>query len=222
MAFGPPDLSGLAGWYDAPQLALADGAALTTWPDLSGGNRSLFPLGSAANAPVYKTGILNGLPVVRFDGTDDVMRVTNPVAFSYQHFFVVAKFDLGAFPDYNGLLSCAGTHILIGTAGANNFYAPFAQAAEYRRGGVVDASRQGPMMVWEHMGIAFDAPLSADYFQIGLDRGYPPRYWMGDVAEVIAYDHKLTAPERQQVEGYLRGKWLPVAPLSPRQITVVL
>jgi hypothetical protein len=211
--FDPSDITGLKGWYDASQLALVDGAPVNPWPDLSGTNHGLSATDGPTHAPLYKTNVLNGRPVVRFDGVDDVVRVTNVVAVPFQHFFVVAKFRLAVFPDYCGLLACSSIHILIGTSGSSIFYGPFAQAAEYRRGGAVDASRQAPMQVWEQMGIAFDAPLAADYFLIGLDRAYPPRYWDGDVAEVICYDRKLSDAEREQVEKYLHDKWFTAAPL---------
>lgn len=47
---------------------VADGGAVATWPDSSG---NAFDATEATNQPTYKTGIVNGRPIVRFDGTDD-------------------------------------------------------------------------------------------------------------------------------------------------------
>jgi hypothetical protein len=42
--FSPTDLPGLRVWLDATQLALADGAPVSPWPDLSGkGNDGNIP-----------------------------------------------------------------------------------------------------------------------------------------------------------------------------------
>jgi hypothetical protein len=51
---------------DASQLTgLSDGATVTTWTDMSGlGNHAP----QTAGTPIYKTGVLNGKPVIRFNG----------------------------------------------------------------------------------------------------------------------------------------------------------
>ncbi len=56
--------SNLTLWLDADNLNLSDGANVTTWPDSSGyGNDAVSATG---REPVFKTGIVNGKPVVRF------------------------------------------------------------------------------------------------------------------------------------------------------------
>lgn len=49
---------------------IADGSAITTWPDASGGGNTFSP-GAGAAAPVYKANSLAGRPGVLFDGVDD-------------------------------------------------------------------------------------------------------------------------------------------------------
>src|SRR5689334_2613148 len=69
----PEDLGIVVQHFDASALTgLTDGQAVDSWPDSSGNGYTA----SAANAgsctggsPVYKTAIQNGLPVVRFSGT---------------------------------------------------------------------------------------------------------------------------------------------------------
>lgn len=64
----PLGIADCALWLDASQLVgLGDGDAVTTWPDLSGNGYSPAQDG-AVDVPVYKTNIVNGLPIVRFDG----------------------------------------------------------------------------------------------------------------------------------------------------------
>ena len=61
----PPVTTGLRLHLDASALTgLSDGATVTTWTDVSGqGNHA-----AASGTPIYKPGILNGQPVVRFNG----------------------------------------------------------------------------------------------------------------------------------------------------------
>ena len=77
----PADLTGLVIWLDASQLGLANGAAVTTWPDLSGAGRNLAA--GQGTVPHLKTNELNGLSVVRFDGIDNVLQGVAVVPGSY-------------------------------------------------------------------------------------------------------------------------------------------
>ncbi len=61
---------GLVLWLKADTIAgLANGAAVSTWTDLTGnGFNAVQPL--SANQPTYVTGVINGLPVVRFNSAN--------------------------------------------------------------------------------------------------------------------------------------------------------
>lgn len=50
---------------------LNDGDPVSTWPDSSGNGHDVTAAGTAR--PLYKTNILNGKPVVRFDGINDLL-----------------------------------------------------------------------------------------------------------------------------------------------------
>ena len=65
------DPSVLLGWWDASRLAslYADGAAVDTWPDLSGRGRDLTQ-STAAQKPTFRPYGFVGLPSVRGDGND--------------------------------------------------------------------------------------------------------------------------------------------------------
>lgn len=223
-AFDPTHIAGLAGWYDASQLTLADGAVVFPWPDLSGNNRhlTLNPGNSTFTSPACKTNGLNGKRVVRYatNGTNVSTHMGSGGA-TYGHFFLVATFAANAFPEYNGLLTgiADDTYLLIGTAGSTVWYPSGGGGTglEYRLNGVVDATRAAPMQTWAQLGLTRDQPYTSFSLQIGLDRIYPPRYWFGDVAEVIAYDHRLADAERIQIENYLSDKWL-APPFAPTQI----
>ena len=59
----------LAAWFKADAITgAANGSALDTWPDVSG-NGNDATQSAAPQRPIYVTGALNGLPVVRFNST---------------------------------------------------------------------------------------------------------------------------------------------------------
>ena len=71
--FVPP--SGNVLWVAADDLSLSDADPVVTWVDRSGSGNDLSAA-TTGQRPVYKTSIINSLPVVRFDGVDDYMQNT--------------------------------------------------------------------------------------------------------------------------------------------------
>lgn len=109
-------LANLAAWYDASQIVgLTDGAAIATWPDMSGNGRDAVQA-VAGNRPTYQTLEQNGRPAVRVDITDDWL--DNPyVLNAVQTVFVVGK----ATPTsgYHTFLSTGGLRVYSNANGAN-------------------------------------------------------------------------------------------------------
>lgn len=71
--FNPARIAGLKVWLAADQIAgLNDADPVASWTDLSGSGNTVTQ-GTGAKQPTFKIGILNGLPIVRFDGIDDVL-----------------------------------------------------------------------------------------------------------------------------------------------------
>ena len=67
----PDSIASLTGWWKAESLGLADGTEIDEWDDEQG--PYTFLDGGATAKPLYKTSIINGRPVVRFDGVNDYM-----------------------------------------------------------------------------------------------------------------------------------------------------
>lgn len=111
-AFSPSDVAGLVAWWDASALTgLSDGDPISSFTDLSGGG---FHATAALSShrPTYKTGIQNGLPVARFDGSDDFMTASLPtVATDNITQFTLAKYTSGA----------SGVPIYVGNGGGNGW-----------------------------------------------------------------------------------------------------
>jgi hypothetical protein len=88
-------------WLRADTIAgVADGGALTTWSDESGQGND-FTQATADKKPLYKAGIIGGQPVVRFDGSNDLLVCSSnfstaqvgTVAFVYRLTAAVANYE---------------------------------------------------------------------------------------------------------------------------------
>lgn len=68
----------------------SDGSEVDTWTDLSSNGRNATQ-STSANRPIYKTGIQGGNPVVRFDGSDDILSTATFANPSQVSAIIVAK-----------------------------------------------------------------------------------------------------------------------------------
>lgn len=93
---GLPVTDGLRTHYDAADLAAthADGDAVATWPDKSGNGLDATQA-TAADQPVYKEAVFNGLDAVRFDVDRLDLPVPLGISGSQDRTFVMA---LGGYP----------------------------------------------------------------------------------------------------------------------------
>lgn len=76
--FQPTDISGTFAWYKAHSISMSASGNVTFWEDSSGsGNHLVFVFPSSnTTCPVFVPNILNGYPIVRFDGTNDHLAAT--------------------------------------------------------------------------------------------------------------------------------------------------
>jgi hypothetical protein len=229
----PNALPGLSLWLKADAITgLADGAAVTTWTDSSPSGYNVTQA-NAAMRPLYKTNVQNGLPGVRFDGTDDylyggdvleflgtapftimVMAKLNTVDTTYRR--ILAKEKIAA--------PVEGWHLYYQTASTRYFERQTAGTPTGAPAGAVPVS--GAVY---SLAVTFDGG-RLRFFQNGAEQSvgaggvnvindtatnltvgasdtgaYP---FSGDLFEVIVYNRVLSMDERQQIETYLQDKWL--------------
>jgi len=210
VAWSPAMLSGLVAWYDAASLMLLDGEPVNLWPDLSTTRADLTLWDQdgalATTPPAFEVGIQNGRSVVRFGAGNALSTVVQPPV--YRDVYAVVKYRLPLFTDYSGFITGHdGNEILfIGSPGSSAWYPP-TWGGSYRIDGVIDAVRHSPMERFGIVSLSALTEFPLVRLKLGIDRQYPPRWWDGDVAEVIAYSRVLPDEERLQVETYLRDKW---------------
>lgn len=207
-SFSPLSISGLKVWLKADGLVLADSDPVTTWADQSGNGNDVTQ-GTAGFKPLYKTNIQNGLPIVRFDGTDDVL--TAGFTITYGTIFAVANFNsAGNFPAYNGLVvtdagATAGDDYLLGDgSGTTNIYNSGTTTVYVNK---VLTYSFSPLLTFKLVSVVDSTPNSRTTLNIGNDPAAGSRFWNGDVGEVIIYDTALSATDRGRVENYLNSKW---------------
>lgn len=228
--FDPSDLAGLALWFDASTIAgHSDGDPVSTWPDASGNGRDATQ-GTAANRPTYRTGVQNGLPAVRFDGTNDyLLTATFASALSQPNtIFVVAKWSGsrsylvdGASTNRNAIgyeVASAGSqrvHIYAGSTAMQS-------AATFTRPSTIEmwlAEVNGASSRFRYQaGLMFIGNPGAQALgrlTIGAGNGGAFSYLNGDVCEIVVYNGSLTTAQRWQVEQYLSDKWQVTAPRRP-------
>lgn len=230
----PLQIDGCVLWLDASTLALADDAAVALWPDGSPTGADAAQA-TAANKPVCKTNVQNGLRVVRFDPTmTDRFLAIDPAS----HLFkgaaevtgcIVTRTDandkalvadqyeseganqlaLGANGAAGLILTAGGSGPAV-TFGSTPGAAPVSGVALVGRvsiGGLTDALGGGV-----HAAAPVTAPwpfedTDMDFIGVGGDGNNNWTSFTGDVCEIIFYDRALTASEAREIAEYLSTKW---------------
>jgi hypothetical protein len=101
----PDDVTDLVAWYKAGSISGADNDPINAWVNsANAGTYDMASDGSTAR-PLLKTGIINSLPVLRFDGVNDYMLASaGPTLTDYTLILVVAQRD--ATPTSNAGVFC--------------------------------------------------------------------------------------------------------------------
>jgi hypothetical protein len=211
----PTQVANLSSWYKADALSLADGATVSSWVDSSGNGRSF----TAGNA-VYKTNIINGLPVVRISGSQSVGGTSVKVlpASSTSHTIIsYSKLTLAAPPQEVLLFDTTAT-LGIGALSGNIVqyyvgpYQNFTASLNVQGGsgyiGTFDRINTG--VSYYRNGIQQEAqktlgsntPFNANTFGRS-----PANSANQDLAENIFYSSNISTADRQGVESYLAQKY---------------
>lgn len=212
VAFDPLTLPGLVGWWKADALALADGAAVATWPD-SSGNGNDATNGVAGERPTYKTGIANGLPVLRFDAVDDALQTALAINGALTILAVYAWSGAGAGSGHR-VVRGSNNWLLGPYTGQCQFFCgafigtpPALTGGQFIQQTVRQAAANGAAENFLNgaslgTGTASAAPGTLRFGTLsGVDSA------ASDVAEIIACNQDLSTANRQAAEAYLKSKW---------------
>ena len=232
----PTDISNCQLWLKADSLSLNDDDDVAAWAD-SSGNSNDAAQGTGAKQPVYKTGILNSLPIVRFDGAAHYMQVANHANLNAATvtFFVVAKSDIvGGSYGNDGFLVNKENSSGPGTYGISLETDVNDMRAQIRLNGSEGTARTADvdsnldtnwhtymviydgdnLNVYDNGSIQTDSDGTDGTIDVDTSTSFtigahpaPQRFWDGDIAEIIVYDKALSAIEITQVESYLDNKY---------------
>ena len=89
--FLPSDIGTLYQWLKADAYSGSDGDQVSTWEDSHTTNRDATGVG--ATKPIYKTNIVNSLPIMRFNGATSHFDLGDFSALTALEVFIVIKID---------------------------------------------------------------------------------------------------------------------------------
>ena len=227
-AFDPTDVAGVAAWYDATDFTTItkNGSnRVQTWADKAGSTNSLTT-SSSEDRPTWTASGQNSLPVVRFDGTEqmDVSAGLFSVPNGASTMFIVSKraaessgaetiFNMSdaTAADFFMIYSAtpgtityksrdgAGGSLSLGSLTLTNF-----NILRGRRSGTTQAiAANGSTEAINASGVSSAGIDSGD---VGVSNA-DSLFLTGDVAEVLIYSASLSTGDISSVETYLSNKW---------------
>jgi hypothetical protein len=212
--------SGRIGWWEADTLtSLDEGEDADVWPEKFGNGKDLECFGTP---PTFDADRINGLPAVKWDGTQDPL-LWSGSGVTLKHAFMIGAYADAAFPasggpgEYAGMLSGIdnSSHgILTGNpSSAKWFDYNYEAIGDYifRRRDVrmteslQESSFSGVISIFE---VSIDAGIGLDGVQFGRDRGWTTRKWKGPIVGGGLFDRVLSDSERRDIYEYLAIKYI--------------
>ncbi len=231
----PRQLSGLNLWLDATDPAAngtqpANASAVSSWVDKAGLGNTVTQ-GTGANQPTYRTNVLNGKPVVRFDGINDLLQKTSATALGNTNlfYFVGTINDNGsgrgvAFDYSTNVATNTGVNFLAEPAGGTHYQVGFFD-------GVLDIAMASPVTLPQTIvsyiyndgvngflyvnGVQVATVATGNTvntgtraYTIGSLFGALATYFLsGDIGEILFYNSQNTAAQRLLMNRSLGNKW---------------
>jgi hypothetical protein len=232
--FSPLDVDGLQLWLradagvyqDAAKTtpAVNDGDVVGCWEDQSG-NGNDATQATTAKKPVVKLGIVNGKPVVRFDGIDDKLIISSTLNISGAQdrtFFAVCKTSSGTSEpvfSINADSSVAGKRwtvrgasgklrIEIAGSGYNSALRTTAMSVLAVK---LYGSTLGDHILYRNsVSESASGTSTVDTLDTNTQLGSyvsGTAFLNGDIAEILVYNSALSDADRQAIEDYLDNKY---------------
>lgn len=207
--FDPTNYNDAFATYDAEPLDVDydDGDTIdAVWPDTSGNGRDL----STGTVETFETNEQNGLPIVRFNGTDSWFLGGSP--FTCYEVFVIMKVREATWSNFGGVLTgnTNGVTILVGESGSTKFIDnSYASDYEYRLNGLLYSHNdmQAPMNEFGLVHVRSASGLAIDLLQVGKDRGFAGRYGKIDIGYIDIFDTLKPMSEAREYTEHLLTHW---------------
>ena len=229
------NIDNLALWFETTMpksivdLEADDGKSISVWYDLSPNRDNA----TVVNSPTYIAESINGLPTLRFDGSNDYLTFggSSLINNNYTIFIV----------EQRRASTASGAYIIGGSGVTDNSrlnigYSSDTAIAFHQYNNYYDAlsavvafSLLTPII----HSFDFDSAVGKNYYLNGINKtltssgsgfdankglvsfagatigqsGVDSNYFKGDIAEIIVFNKLLSHNERKDVEGYLSKKW---------------
>jgi hypothetical protein len=220
MISSPFNTTNLTFWLKADAITgLTNGAPVSLWSDQSGhGNNATQPTGG--NQPMWVAGALNGLPVVRFNSTNQtyfslptfmgvltgaeavvVLKTTTPLGSAGGLWVFGNGSGWPVYPGSDGSIQ--------DDFGSNTHYNLGIPTPSLRRYHLYEvAAQSGSWQAWINGILLYQSSANTyGYWNSPTLGSSGSSYFSGDIAEVLIFNRTLTATERVSVNGYLNGKY---------------
>ena len=210
--FTPKSIPGLKLWLKADAITgLVDNDPVGTWPDVSGNGNDAIQL-TAAQKPLYKIAILNGYPVVRFDGVDDFCQAAGLGTIVQPLTIVMVVLTTSTATNKTPFDSIATTActVYFNTTMRLNAGLEFTVAGD-TSWHVVSAVINGTTSALVKDGVVTSGNAGTNSLTTGLRLGVSrlgsATFLPGDIAEVCLYIRALADSDRRRLESYLGSKY---------------
>lgn len=214
-------------WFDANQLTLSNGNAVSSWTDFSGNGNNASQT-TDSRKPTFMTNQINGRPVVNFNsslkqflqtGAISALNTNNQTIFlvsegsAASHIGFICASNYTTFPQYCGIYR-ENNNVKAFTR--NNLNATksvlFSNTASYNiinsvwDGSIISAFRN-QTLIGSNNG-ANGSPIGHSRLVVGADPSNVGRYhFNGKIAEIIYYSSVLNNAESIIVNNYLAAKY---------------
>ena len=215
-AFAPTDIAGCQLWLDASDATtISIGTGVSQWNDKSGqGNNATQEVG--ANQPSYQTAIQNGLNVVRFDGSNDVLNASSVTTGNNKTIFIAYKPISVTENERVVFDSVTTTQAILYKDETQKYSTAFGTL--FTSATNIASSPQFNTIL--HSGASSEIKLNGSSigtgnfgtnafngFRLAAARGTAALHMEMDVYEVIIYNSVLSGADQTSVETYLSTKW---------------
>jgi hypothetical protein len=206
----PETISSLQLWLDAADSSTIaqTSNSVSQWNDKSG--NGYHASAAPGQEPTTGSSSINGKNVLAW-GTSKAMSRTTPTNANWQDVYIVAQWNGGSsFSNHNGLFGGTTTK---GLRGNSDYTGTSVKADGWFDNFYLNGSASSTSGVINTMSSAFiasiskDSAVSATGYKVGFDRGSSGSGWDGLIAEVLAFNTKLSDADRQKIEAYLAYKW---------------
>lgn len=216
-------------WLNAGDIMYAENDFfLEIWPDRSGNGNNARPYSTQTNTvPRYLLNIINGQPVVRFDGGLSGMTIPWSTTMNQNTVFLVAN----PFVRKNHALLVSTPY-----SGTQGFYLSSQEVNQkFQNGNTITEGGTGVFELQKFTQYTYQNTGSAEFIykngslvasnsttrtwgsmsnlRIGYDGS--SAFWRGDIAEIMIFSTSLSSSQRQEIETYLNLKYNLTASATP-------